>query len=420
MGVALLVASALWALRDLPKGQPGLTESVFERLWLKILISWPILVTTLLSSAALGYATFADRKLWVMLMAPSVAASIPVVFTRLRRDSLRITRAGSFLTGGIAGAVVVGWPESILVSVPLLVAIGPAFLSPSLLPGTAALQNTIRLALRWILLVLASAVLLWPGLVLRNCTAADPCWVGDQVVTLSVTGNGNVVSLYLALLAPWVAVGLPRASATLLVFSIGGLALLAGGEASLLAVAVATWARRALTRRAALSWLLIIAVGGSLWPVLGDHGSTAVNYRGTLWIRAKDLVGDAWLAGHGSIYWADQSPFGAGAPNYSAHNVWLDLAVASGLVGVAALVGAFILVLRGTSGYRHELVLAAAAVTVSASTLENPIQFYRWGIAPFVLALFLLSVSVRDTAPQEPSRGPAWRGASEVTAATNE
>jgi exopolysaccharide production protein ExoQ len=164
--------------------------------------------------------------------------------------------------------------------------------------------------------------------------------------------------------------------------------------------ALAGWAAlHPRLRRPALATALVGGVAISLATALVPLPPDALTQRATLWARARDLVVESPLVGHGLSSWvraAATSP--PPTASYSPHNVWLEPAVAMGIGGVVVLVA---VIGVGWALCRPEARTAVTLLLIGilvAGAFEATAMPVRIGPVPagFPLLLLMLTAGQRD------------------------
>lgn len=142
--------------------------------------------------------------------------------------------------------------------------------------------------------------------------------------------------------------------------------------------------------------------------------------RATLWGRARQMFLEAPWFGHGLSFWVRDAATQPPPPSsYSPHNLWADLAVASGLLGIAVLVAAVILGLRLTAEEARIPALLLLTGVLVAGCFESTLMPFRINPVPAGMVVFFAYLSavqdrhrywrlLRRLAPNRPA-SPAGR-----------
>jgi hypothetical protein len=252
------------------------------------------------------------------------------------------------------------------------------------------------------------------GSVLGVCRM-DKCSIWGQ--QLGDMGAGNALGLLVAVLAfagvltarsmPW---AFANAAATGLLVDLSSSR--SGLVAWVFAVGVAfvmRYSARATSRirTRLVGGVLLIAVAGAIGVSVYAWSPSAFTLRGILWLRAQDVISQNAFLGVGSTFWVRQPYTTAMRPNYSTHNIVLELMLSFGLIGTIALILALIAAVMRVDPVSRVLGLAIAVVWVSAGIAEVPSAPGRLYLVPGLLPL--LFVVLNNSSP--------WR-ASETTAAS--
>jgi hypothetical protein len=207
--------------------------------------------------------------------------------------------------------------------------------------------------------------------------AADKC----GVLGFNFRGwldNENAISMDLTLAMPFVYLCFGRRSGTLLSTYLLFLVLISGSRTGAVA-AVATYVLLVLVRpdirrpefsrpRATLlySTLAVTAAVGLVLPFVTQNPA-AFTHRGYIWGLARESLSTpwAWILGSGSQAWEHVRQKGLidFSAVYSVHNLWLQMLYSGGLVALALLIGAFVLLVV-RAGRRYSLVVGSVLAPV--------------------------------------------------------
>lgn len=292
-------------------------------------------------------------------------------------------------------------------SVAWLAMAAPALVTRRVANGAAALVRGFRTSLVLIWLLILVLALLRPAETFQSCRM-DKCSVVGTFLAPGGVSNGLGVTF--ALMLPIVLFGLATRPA--LIVGVAGLLMIdyTGSRAALIAglvgLAVA-WSYRLPARglrRLALSGLAAISVTASLVPAAHGFAPTAATDRGALWIRAKELISQQPLIGHGPSFWVRQIATSEVISNYSAHNIWLELLVATGLIGALAVVIGSVMSLVQTDPSVRPLVFTGLVTLVACGVFEAPVMPYRLSLTPGIFIAVLLAGGLREPLVAAPPR----------------
>jgi O-Antigen ligase len=146
--------------------------------------------------------------------------------------------------------------------------------------------------------------------------------------------------------------------------------------------------------------VLCAAAASLATPLLNDENHSFTG-RGALWHRARDIWSEhRWFGGgYGAWIRARQGTSLDFVGDYSPHNLWLDIAVATGLIGILLFVGALVAIwrLRASGG---GYILGTVLLTIfSLGTLEQPLTLLRINSFTFAVFGLLLAVPQRTELP---------------------
>jgi hypothetical protein len=254
----------------------------------------------------------------------------------------------------------------------------------------------IELGLWWsfTLISLGAAVVVIGFDGLGQCRA-DKCMIINK--TLNFSGSQNSFSISIALLG-LVLIYLQKSHLMRfqLLTIIGFLSILGGSRSAIytlitvgIFLILPFWDNKSFVKRFLNSWVLVLSVVLSLFPVYSNVRDDAFTTRGILWRNAKTLISNNPIIGNGQSYWTHQFSSGGFVANYGTHNIWLDNLVAFGLVGFILFlcILASMLIRQNNS----ELKLLLAAIFILGTT-ESSFQLWKLsGGVPFFILVMLLS-----------------------------
>ena len=252
----------------------------------------------------------------------------------------------------------------------------------------------------WLLILVLAAVR--PAETFQACRL-DKCSVIGTFLAPGGVSNGLGVTF--ALMVPVAVFGLAWRQALIL----GGVGLLVidyTGSRSALIAAVAGLAVAYVyrlpaggLRRMVVGLLTVGTVVASLVPALHGFSPETATERGALWIRAKELIQQQPMIGHGPSYWVRQIATSEVISNYSAHNIWLELLVATGLIGALAVVVGSVTALMQADPVARPMVLTGFVTLVACGVFEAPVMPYRLSLTPGVYIALLLATGLRGALP---------------------
>lgn len=328
----------------------------------------------------------------------------------LRNRSIHLTRQGLFVTLSplIALVIAINTGQSILFPIGWLCLAAPALLRRQVPEPLSIATESARVGVTVFALALPLGLLLQPEPAFGACRL-DKCSHIGLVVTLGGY-QSNLLNISLAIMLPFAARGLSRArflvlAATALVF-----ADLSGGRSGAIGIIVAltmAWACRsgstsALLVAKSVTALTIIA---TVLPVVLEIPDRFATGRAALWRVAKQYIVDSPIVGHGPSFWVRQSATAQLVANYSAHNVWLELMVATGIVGAAAVAAALIVCVQRSSKDLRPHLLGMVTALLACGIFEAPLMPYRLTLVPGALVACLFVSGLRQpSAPERPAR----------------
>lgn len=331
-----------------------------------------------------------------------VALAVPIILTAfggllLAAGRFRLTLPAASLSllcalGAVSGASTGRGTAQPLIGIALAIGVS---VFPGRPNGLQALARGARAAVISIPIALLVLIALSPSTI--GICRADKCSVLTGAV-LAIGDSGNIIGLFLLALVPLAAWGL---SPIRLVFFAAFLMVqfdLAAARSAMIGLAlclatllIAATSRPLRPRGARLAWLpTLIALALSLIPVFGDFDPSAYTTRGALWNRAHELIADSPIVGHGPSYWSAQTSTSELIPNYSPHNIWLEIAVSLGILGVIAVVLALVATLFSFPPESRAIAWSYIAAILGAGMLEATFTPYRLTVLMSSLPVFLV------------------------------
>ena len=307
------------------------------------------------------------------------------------------------------------------------------------LPDPVVRRGSVRSPLSGLLILLTTVIAMyflltndWPRWI-GKISVLDPILRALARSPLSSVGlelNPNVVGGALAALLPLQVYALRRAQVrpwiSIIAIAPSVLALLltqARGAWLSLALVVVAWmswrfieARSADRRRSRMIWLAIVAVASTtaialltLTP-LGDRLLDLGGDRRNIWENTVDLIGDYPLTGLGlagfEMAYSTYSLLTHVGHTLHAHNLWLDIWLNQGMLGVVALAGMVLNAVwpKPSSNWRMPALLTLGVILLH-SLVDDP--YYGYGGAGLPLLFIPLGLLARP--PEQSANGTAMQ-----------
>lgn len=243
----------------------------------------------------------------------------------------------------------------------------------------------------------------------------EKCLISEEVFT-GITTHGNSLGLFVAFCLPILWISWSGRNRLLWVSPAVVLLLLSGSRTALLAVVscfvmiivagirsengAATIRRPGILR---LGIIVVALVGLVLPAVVGPQFATG---RGLLWHLAIEQIARMPFIGWGHTAWADlyeQGAFGSAAA-YSTHNQLLEVAIISGLVGLALF---FVVIITCVVGGSRSSMASAGLLLFAVLVVgisERPISLSLLDQLTWVIVLLVLFRTSVHTAKKRPQR----------------
>jgi len=263
-----------------------------------------------------------------------------------------------------------------------------------------AINSIYKLCIRGILIVAVGIAFIQPEKAFTTCRA-DKCNTLGFVFAPEET-QSNVMSLTLGLLVAlidsrkryvWIV-----ANAFCLIF----LAEFAGGRSgtaagvgcflSLLILKIGS-EKISFTYKIYVSSLFFF----SLIPVFFTFNPGQFTGRASLWISAREFIRESPLFGHGASFWIRLPATNELQANYSPHNIWLEILLATGLMGTVSLCVAVIVSLAKCDSGIRPVALSILSGLFVAGFSEAIVIPYRLIIAPGFFLVFIGITSSRKS-----------------------
>jgi O-antigen ligase len=230
---------------------------------------------------------------------------------------------------------------------------------------------------------------------------ADKCLVSKNILPSELGGNGFGIRLFLLSTVLIVTLaGVKKFSVAL--FSLYFIVLSGSrtGVVSFIVVLSLTsilgFLRRSRQIRVLKASILILLLGSTI-PFLSEFDERSLTRRGLLWQRGRELFYDSPLIGWGPSYWVRLNGETSYAANNGVHNIWLDAAVALGVLGlllnVAWLIAIFVKI------EKHHVVIGPVLLgTLAAASVESVFSFWTFGFGiPVIVTITLLLNTITDS-----------------------
>ena len=134
----------------------------------------------------------------------------------------------------------------------------------------------------------------------------------------------------------------------------------------------------------------------SLIPVIFTFNPTSFTGRASLWIKAKQLIGESILFGHGASFWIRTPATFEFRANYSPHNMWLEILVSTGLFGLVCLSIAILISTIKCDKSIRPFALSLFSGLFVAGFSESMVMPYRLIISPGYFLIFICLTSSRS------------------------
>ena len=133
-----------------------------------------------------------------------------------------------------------------------------------------------------------------------------------------------------------------------------------------------------------------VALAASVVTAVVPFESTFATYRGGLSARAREITANDLFLGLGPTHWQMTERLTSAYPNYSPHNIWLELLVGGGLIAVVLIAIAGLCTALSVPRDDRFLLYLLLASVLALGTLEAPFSPAKLGLAPFALFLPLM------------------------------
>ena len=365
-----------------------------ESLWFHSSLTWPVTVKAALGSFIFAADADSGTSYVLVTYGPALLMSLVMLAVRARRDA-KLFIPGVWVFIGVALSV----PFTLFAGtgftgvLPIILILPALFRRGTPIPLQAWFRAA-RWSLLWILVAVSATSFAAPENVIGPCRL-DKCSAFGEVLTSPITNNGNFIGVAIAILLPLALLGLRMFP--LILTSIVSLAMVeaSGSRSAALAawvvVTVVVVASRNWGRNRWIAWVALFgALAASIVTAVGSFPREFATFRGGLWERAQELFLASPTLGYGPTYWSRQPLELSLTANYSPHNIWLEFAVAGGLVWIFCIASAGVtLIIHTEKNERYALVMMLLSV-LALGALEAPIQPGKFGLAPFAHMLPLI------------------------------
>jgi len=147
------------------------------------------------------------------------------------------------------------------------------------------------------------------------------------------------------------------------------------------------------SRRKFIYFGLIPALFLSFFPVILKHSASAFTGRGYLWEIAKNEITENPYLGVGPSFWVRLSETTSSISFYSAHNIWLELAVSTGLISASLFFIGYVSILFTVLPQRVAFTTPIIIAFLVCGAFEAPVMPYRLVQNPGFYFLLLYSTS---------------------------
>ncbi|OBH21151.1 O-antigen ligase domain-containing protein [Mycolicibacter terrae] len=406
--ILLAATAAIW----MAVGDPRVLlrgEDRFTVAWVFLVAAWPFITVYVVGPLIWASPDQAGRLFPALQYTPGAICSVVGVVRGLR-DSRTQVSLPAVLTGTtLLFAAVSVWFSGRVQVLNFLMA-GALFMGVVLKRGVTPVRTLSVAALVSLSTMSAAvtfAVVVNPGRVLTHCRL-DKCGVVTQVLTSSLSANGNVLGIATVLLIPFACASLTLRRCLVLLTGVGAFQLLTMSRTAIFALMTASVALLLIKSRQSLRWQLAVAstalaVGfcASFFPLVVNFSGSSYAERGYVWQAGREAIGQAPLFGHGPSYWwliAQNALFDV---NYSPHNGWYDIVISVGAWGVLVIVVGVIVQLATTASAALPYLFTYYACVLSINVFESVYVPYFLGIMPIAALLPLMLYESKPAADRE-------------------
>ena len=229
--------------------------------------------------------------------------------------------------------------------------------------------------------------------IFENCRQ-DKCLIFPQVFSVSVGGNGLGMDLFPILAAVLFLSRRTLLSNVLCITSSTLLILSSSSRTGIFAYgfSIFLFAFRHIIFRYRFEHVLFYStVAYTTYPLWGNFSEKAFTERGYLWKFARESISDAGLIGYGPSYWTRLGSSLGFPTNYGTHNMWLDVIISLGYLGLLAFLGIWLRLKKLAEG--SNLILVITSLMFTGMTEST---FILWKLYPNSILLILFLCAQKD------------------------
>lgn len=407
--IALLSAAAFWVVAMRHPGESVRQHVHRVEFWWALTAFATGIVFPTLAIASIGSLGPSDLDVALRLTPLLVVGGIAVV--RSVATGARIPTSGLWLllAFGVLAAQSIATPSPIVLLSFLIFL--PAIVTPTDGYDLVAVKTGVRVGISVGLAAVVVIAVSNTSTLIGACRL-DKCSLWGE--SLGPYGTGNALGLVLAAsgavsllatasMAKFIVVA---ASSYILVDLSSSRSALYSWVAAVIIALAYKWSKRRQTRTVVTAATIAAGVITASFTFLGWTGLDFTE-RGALWIYAQRLIESQPVFGYGSSFWVRGSNTDGIQLNYSTHNLFLEMLVSFGIVGVTALIFAIFLACRARGQIETRLFTTAVAgiffVMSITEVFSAPGRPYL--MASFVVLLFIAGESVS----KEPAGGGPGR-----------
>jgi O-antigen ligase len=337
---------------------------------------------------------FSDQRLLIQILPLSVLGGI-LVLNSVRNGARLTALSWTLLIVFLIYAAFCIGGDSLLMPIASFFMFLPAIVTPANGYSLQDLKSGAAAGTRWLLVIFAFCLIAFPAPI--GACRLDKCSIWGQA--LGPLGTGNSLGVVLAVLG---AVSLLAASTRQRALAVlGGSFLLVDltssrsgfttwmiGLGVLIMYKICVHFRSRLVALLTLVGVTAAAVAVPLW----DWGQGDFSGRVELWRAALDKFSESPIFGFGPSFWVRQTASSELNANYSTHNLFTELLMSAGLVGVLSIAVGLVLASRASQGVTASLYVVALIVVWIGSSLSEvtsaPGRLYLFpGLLVFVMAV---------------------------------
>ncbi|MDQ1178222.1 O-antigen ligase family protein [Microbacterium sp. SORGH_AS_0421] len=407
--IALLCAVALWFLairRPSKRTHPSAERIEF---WWTLSAFAAGMSFPALNIASVGSVGSSDLDVAIRLAPILAFGFIAVVRSLVTRARIPASGAWLLLAFGVLAAQSIQTPSPIVVLSFLLFL--PAIVTPSRGYDLQAILDGSRVGITVGLVAIAGIAAINGPLVIGACRL-DKCSMWGE--SLGPLGTGNALGLVVAASA---AVSLLTTSSPVrfgvVVMSSYILVDLTSSRSALYSwiAAVGIALAYQLSKQTGRKFFVTTAAvaAGVVTASFTFLGWTGLDFteRGALWLYAQRLIEAQPWFGYGSSFWVRGGGTDGIQLNYSTHNLFLELLVSFGVVGVGAFVVAVVYACRAQCQLESRLFTTALAGVLCVMSIT---EVFSAPGRPYIMAAFVVFLFIAGASAQEPRSGSTRTG----------